>query len=275
MKFGRKPRIHDSRVPKLTAAQGLTLPIAVNYAEGMPADLSMFLNDTLGDCAEAAAGHSEQVWSFNASIGKNMRTPSDAQIESFYELCGGYVAGNPSTDQGTVLQVLLQDWLKNPLNGNEIAAFVEIDVANVQAIKETIFATGLAYIGFDVPNSLNQNPGSVWDYDPSADNSIVGGHCVILTGYQENGNFNVVSWGSASYQMTAAFLAKFCDEIYAIADSGWVQATGATPGGLTLDQLEALMASMKWAPGNPRTYRWRRRRHKHLRKKERVSAAAN
>src|SRR5450631_1657409 len=132
-RLGRKPRTYDQRIPLITKAQGLTLPLAVNYANGMSANLGMMMNDILGCCVEACQGHSEQVWSFNSSIGNRMTTPSDAQIEAAYELEGGYVPGNPSTDQGTVIQVALQDWLNNPIADNEIVGFVEIDAANMQA----------------------------------------------------------------------------------------------------------------------------------------------
>jgi hypothetical protein len=265
-KFGRKPRTFDSRIPKLTAARGIALPVAVNYATGMPANLSMLLNDTLGCCVESAQGHSEQVWTFNASVGRNMVTPSDAQIEAAYELEGGYVPGNPSTDNGTVIQVALVDWLSNAIDGNTLAAFVEVDVNNMQAIKESIYATGFSLIGFNVPADIDENPGAIWDYDPSANNSIIGGHCVICTGYQENGNLNLITWGSANYQMTPAFWTHFVDEAYALADTGWIQATGMTPGGLTLAQLEALMQSMKQPAVSPM------RRHRHHRRVKRRQA---
>lgn len=267
MRFGRKPRTHDPRIPLLTKSQGITLPVAVNYANGMRADLGMMMNDILGCCVEACQGHSEQVWSFNSSIGTQMVTPSDAQIEAAYELEGGWVPGNPSTDQGTIIQIALQDWLNNPIAGNEIVGFVEIDVANMQAIKETIFECGLAVFGFNVPSYLNMNPGSIWDYRPDGDNTIIGGHCTANPGYLENGNLNVISWGSASYQMTPAFVAEFCDEIYAVASKQWIEAIGTTPGGLTIAQLEALMASMKVPTGASN-----RRRHRHHRRIKRKRA---
>lgn len=263
MKFGRLPRGHDPRIPKISTPQGLTLPIAINYADGMPASLGQMLNDQLGDCVPAAGGHSEQVWSFNATAGKNMVTPSDARIEEAYESWGGYVPNDPSTDNGTIIQVALQDWLNAPLDGNQIAAFVEIDVGNMQAVKETIFECGLIFIGLNVPSYIQnlENPGSIWDVDPSADNSIVGGHCVICTGYQQNGNLNFITWGSADYQMTPAFWAAQVDEAYALGDQRFIEATGQTPGGLTLAQLEALMQSMKFNPpsGNHRAHRHHRR----------------
>ena len=263
-KLGRLPRTHDRRIPRLEVSQGLTLPATVNYATGMPANLGMALNDQLGDCVEAAAAHSIQTWTFNSTIGKNMVTPSDTQVEEAYELWGGYVAGNPSTDNGTIIQVALKDWLNTPVDGNQIVAFVEIATANTQAIKETIFSCGFVFIGFNVPSYMPENPGSIWDYDPKGDNTIIGGHCVICTGYQTNGNLNLITWGSADYQMTPAFFDKFCDEAYALADKSWIEATGKTPGGLTIAELEELMQAMKdSSDGNRRQHR-RKKRHRAL-----------
>ena len=71
---------------------------------------------------------------------------------------------------------------------------------------------------------------------------IIGGHAVILAGYDDQGA-RVISWGQY-YTMTWEFFGKFVDEVYAIADSEWIESTGQTPGGLTLDQLEAQMQAL-------------------------------
>lgn len=53
MKFGRKPRGHDSRIPQfselLKHRTMAPLPPVVNYAARMAGNLGMMLNDTLGD----------------------------------------------------------------------------------------------------------------------------------------------------------------------------------------------------------------------------------
>jgi len=269
-KFGRKPRIYDPRVPKITKPKGITLPASVNYTSGMPSDLGMALNNSLGDCVEAAACHSVQVWSFNASGGKAMVTPTDAQVEQAYEQWGGYVPGNPNTDNGTVIQVALQDWLKTAFDANVLAGFVEIDVTNWQLVQETIFECGLIFIGMNVPAYIEnlESPGSIWDVDPTGDNSSIGGHCVAATGYQKNSNINFITWGSPDYQLTQAFWNANVDEAYALADTDWIAATGATPAGLTLAQLEALMASMQSQPGPAN----QRRRHRHHRRNKRQAS---
>lgn len=266
LKFGRLPRIYDLRVPKLATMRRVRfplVPVAIDYSVGMPTNLGMMLNDSLGDCVEAAVGHAIQVWSFNTG---SMTTPPDSAIEKFYEEAGGYVQGDPNTDNGTVLQVALMDWLNTPVSCNKLAAFVEVDQQNIEDVHRTIYECGFIYIGFNVPAYMPMDAGSVWDVDPAADNSIIGGHAVVLCGYDASGNMTVISWG-ARYTMTPAFWAQFVDECYALANIDWVNATGNTPAGVSLAELEALMASMIFTPSSGA-------RRQHRRKKRRRALAA-
>jgi len=68
----------------------------------------------------------------------------------------------------------------------------------------------------------------------------------VLAGYDANGA-RVISWGQY-YTMTWAFFAKWVDEVYAIADQDWIESTGNTVAGLTLQQLEAQMQALQQEP---------------------------
>jgi hypothetical protein len=262
MKFGRKPRIHDPRVPQMKVVTKDKLlappPPSVDYAANMPANLGVMLNDQLGDCTAAAVGHAIQTWSFNAD-GK-MITPTNGQILKLYEATSGYIPGQPNTDNGAIEQEVLTYWLNNHVDCNELAAFIEVDVANTDDVKRTIYDCGLIYIGFNVPAYINETPGSVWDIDPNGDNTIIGGHAVVLLGYDTRGNYVVESWGSL-YTMTLAFFTTWVDECYALANKAWIKSTGKTPAGLSLANLEALMQEMKSSPTASN-----RRRHRHHRR---------
>jgi hypothetical protein len=72
--------------------------------------------------------------------------------------------------------------------------------------------------------------------------SIIGGHAVVLAGYDANGA-RLISWGSY-YAMTWRFFAKYVDEVYAIADPDWISSKGTTPGGLSLQALQAQMKAL-------------------------------
>jgi hypothetical protein len=264
LKYGRRAREYDPRVPKMPVCPNHTLPPAVDYTAKIPYDFGAMLNDQLGDCTAAAVGHAIQVWSFNAT-GK-MRTPSNAQIEKLYEATGGYVPGKPSTDQGAVEQTVLKYWLNNAVDGNELLAFVEIDVTDMRNVKQSVYEGGALYIGFNVPAYLQdlESPGAVWDAKPNADNTIIGGHAVVVTGYTEAGNLTLISWGNR-YTMTAAFWNAFVDEAYVLADAAWIAAKGLSPAGLSLLQLETLMAAMRESGTGTQ-----RRRHRLIKRRRRV-----
>lgn len=131
---------------------------------------------------------------------------------------------------------------------NKVAAFVEIDPRNTDDVKRSINDCAVAYIGFNVPANImpaNAEPPAVWTVDPS-NPKIVGGHAVVLAGYDANGA-RVISWGQY-YTMTWDFFAKYVDEVYAIADQDYVDATGKTPGGISLADLEQQMQALQEAP---------------------------
>ena len=254
-RLGRLHRTYDSRVPHMSALlAGQTLtppPPSVDYTKGMPANLGIMLNDTLGDCTCAAFYHALQVWSFNTTQGATLDTQPDADVEQLYIQACGYnprVGGEgPGGNEQKVLTFLLKKGAPAGPDGKvrkKIAAFVEIDPRNTDDVKRAIFHCGLTYIGFNVPAFLmppHQSPPSVWDVQTTNTNSV-GGHAVILAGYDDNGA-RVISWGQY-YTMTWAFFAQYVDEVYAIADSDWIENGGATPGGLTLAELEDQMKAI-------------------------------
>jgi hypothetical protein len=254
-KLGRLHRTYDPRVPHLSAlVAGQTLPPPppeVDYTKGMPKNLGMMLNDTLGDCTCAAVYHAFQVWSFNASKGKSIDTEPDSDVEKLYVLACGYnprVGGEgPGGNEQHVLTYLLDKGAPTGPSGktvNRILAFVEVDPRNTDDVKRTINDCGLAYIGFNVPQYIvppNAPPPATWDVEHN-DTKIVGGHAVVLAGYTATGA-RVISWGQY-YTMTWAFFHKYVDETYAIADNLWTDSGGKTPGGLTIAELEAQMKAL-------------------------------
>ena len=224
-------------------------PPAADWTAKLPASLGEFHNDSLGDCTCAGIYHALQVWSANVGA---IDTEPDDNAMLLYEQACGYVPGNTSTDQGGVEQdVLSYVMLSGAPAGaggtdrHRLTAFVEIDPRNIDDVKIAISGAGLVYIGFQVPNNLPMTAGATWDIEPSADYSIEGGHCVVLPAYDDaSSTFKAISWGSL-YTMTYAFFNEFVDECYMIADPDFFNATGATPGGLTLASLEAQMSALR------------------------------
>ena len=252
-KLGRLPRSFDPRIPHYSAlVAGKTLappPPTVNYTGKMPASFGMMLNDRLGDCTCAAVYHARQVWTFNAS-GTEITEP-DKDVLRLYEQACGYNPSDPNSDQGGNEQHVLKFLLTTGapvgtgVKRDKISAFVEVDPRNIDDVKRTINDCGVAYIGFNVPQNIvppGGDPPAVWSVDPSKP-KIVGGHAVVLPGYDANGA-TVISWGQL-YTMTWDFFTTYVDEVYAIADDAWVDKTGKTPAGMSLADLEAQMQALQ------------------------------
>lgn len=254
-KLGRRPRTFNPRIPHLSALRATrTLappPESVDWTQKLRPPLGMMLNDRLGDCTCAAFYHARQVWSANAEVAQI--TDPDQDVLRLYEVACGYNPNDPNTDQGGVEQDVLAYLLKTgaPTGTggarDRIVAFVEVDPRNIDDVKRMINECGLAYIGFNVPQNImpqDGEPPAVWTVD-HANSQIIGGHAVVLPGYDSQGA-DVISWGQ-KYKMTWEFFSTFVDETYAIADRVWIEATGLTPLGLSLAELEAQMQALRQA----------------------------
>lgn len=250
---GRHPRAHNPGVPHMSALKSLrtsmpVIPASVDHTAGMPSEFGMMLNDTLGDCTCAAFYHARQVWT-KMGGGREITDPDKDVLDLYMGACG-YRPGHPETDQGGNEQHVLT-YLHNvgALTGSvgkvrdRILAFFEVDHHIHDDVKLAILEAGVLYIGFNVPSLLDDpNCPDVWDVVPGK-TDITGGHAVVLTGYDTQG-VSLISWGQ-KYKMTWAFFDKFVDEAYAIVDKNWFMATGKTPLGLTVQQLEQQMAALR------------------------------
>lgn len=278
MQFGRNARKFDDRIPKLSIiskrlAAPAVLPVKVDYTAALPNWTRMFGNDVLGDCTCAAVYHALQVWSANAK--PPMDNDADRLAVQLYEETCGYVPGDPDTDNGGFEQDILTYWLTTGVSRSDsherqkLSAFVEVDQRSLQNIKATIYEGGVAYIGFLVPAYFDFT--RVWDLNPQGDNTIIAGHAVVLTGYDDaTSRFKLISWGM-EYEMSYNFFLTFCDEAYFLANDEWFQLSGKTPLGMSLTELEDAMSALKWQWASPRHAR--RRRHKI--KQHRRQAAEN
>lgn len=259
-KLGRLARAFNPRVPHYSALiAGKSLPAIpashdwsrdMKPIPGSPTPFGMMDNDTLGDCTCAAVYHARQLWTSNYG---NMITEPDSDVELLYEKACGWNPAVPGEGPGGNEQAVLT-YLTNigaptgPAGAtvDKISAFVEVDPRNIADVKRTIYSCGLAYIGFQVPQSVmpaGGPPPAVWRVDPG-DSKIIGGHAVVLVGYNSE-YAKLISWGQF-YEMTWQFFSTFVDETYAIADDAWFNSQNASnPLGLTLQQLEAQMQALK------------------------------
>jgi hypothetical protein len=237
-KLGRKAVVVDSRTMRLSKYFTATLPPPPPARDWTLGGKSwgMMLNDQLGDCTCAGLGHAVQIWTANAS--KEV-TVTDAQVLTAYEQWCGYDPSDPSSDQGGIELNVLKDFKAQGFAGHNLTAFAAVLPANKIHVQQAINLFVGLYIGMDVPQFIMPDDGetpAVWDLNPTADNTIIGGHCVYVTGYDAN-TISFISWGQ-NYKMSWAYWSKFVDEAYALISTDFIKAGGTSPSGFSLEDLE-------------------------------------
>ena len=241
------PRV-DSRTLRLGKYISLlpAPPVSIDWTTKM-SNLGFMVNDQLGDCTCAAAGHLVQEWT--ANVGSQIILP-DAAILKAYEDVGGYAPGNPATDQGAVEIDVLNYWRQTGIGGHKILGYMSINVQNQKEIQTAIDLFGGVYIGLSMPLAwqgtqhwdvsrgfakLKRFFGGGGEWEPGS----WGGHAVPLCGYDALGNYRLITWGSAAYTITPDAMAEYCDEAYAVlSQQDWTGAKGLSPSDFDLAQLK-------------------------------------
>lgn len=239
--LGKKPVKVDNRTFKLSKyLQKEILPSPPRFScQAKVTNWGMMLNDIIGDCTVAAAGHKIQQWTTYANTPQYV--PSDMAILRAYEAVGGYVPGRPETDNGAYMLDVLRYWRKNGIGGRKIVAFALLDKGNVEELKAAISIFGNAYLGLELP--LTAQWQSVWSvpaHGPVRDGEpgSWGGHAVPAVMYSERA-IGVITWGELLY-MTPRFYRHYCSEAYAIVSEDWLKdGCACSPTGFDMESLLA------------------------------------
>jgi hypothetical protein len=199
----------------------------------------MYLNDQLGDCVCAWGGHWEGLLTAGGT------NPPDGAILAAYQAIGGYVPGDPATDQGCDEVTALDYWVKNGLPGGKVlAGWLRVDATDPVQVRAAINEFGSCTVGFEMPAAWvsgeeGLTPMTVWDVAgaPDPDN----GHCVGLIGYDAD-RLILSTWGMTFY-ITNAALARYAStagqgELYTGVSQDWIDAVSQTsPSGINWAQL--------------------------------------
>lgn len=237
-KLGRLPA--DPTTPKLKLASFLTTAAAVVYPENRDwlsevTRWPMYLNDRIGDCTCATAGHLLQV--FNRYGQKKDVQVSDLDVLTAYRAVSGYDPATGDNDNGAVVQDVLDYWRKTGVGGHKILAFAQVDFKNPDELRSAMNIFGNIYLGIDFPNTAmaqfdNDEP---WDFVRGAYSE--GGHA-INAGYYDvsDGMWKVVTWGKVQ-PMTQAFFDAYVEEAWVVISQEWLDANGRNPEGLDMQTL--------------------------------------
>jgi hypothetical protein len=237
-KLGKKPPKIDPRTLKLSRYALPAPPESCNWYKGVTS-WGQMLNDTLGNCTCAAAGHGVQVATLNSP--DNEVTPPDSTIEELYEKSCGYVPGQPNTDQGGVIIDVLnyvrqnEPWTEKGRPDHrhhpyELFAYADPNPDDVTHVKQAIATFGMVDIGLNLPLTAQSQTGTLWDVvgnpqtDPNSQPGSWGGHSVICAAYDAK-TITCITWG-ALQPMSWAFWNTYVDESHALLFRAWVQQFG-------------------------------------------------
>jgi hypothetical protein len=248
IKLGKKAARFDPRTLRmskyLTAAALPSIGAEVSWYTKI-STWPMYMNDTLGDCVPAAAGHTIEQWDFYSGNGKPL--PTNPQIISAYEAIGGYVPGNPSTDNGCDMLTAVKYWQKTGIAGHKIDAFVSVNPQDFNEVKAAIALFGNVYLGLQLP--ISAQGATSWTVPDGGVNSADGqpgswgGHCVPIMAASPQ-SLTVITWG-APLKMSHNFMFDYADEAYALLSPDWINSQGVSPGNFNLAALQADLALLK------------------------------
>ena len=152
---------------------------------------NIFGNDVESDCVIAARYHLKGVHTGNAGA---LFVPTMDQINADYAAIGGYVAGQPATDQGCDEVTAIDYWTTTgDCTGVKFAGAVEVDACNWPEVQSGLFLFEGALCCLELPGDYTTNmptsDSSLWDVagDPNPDD----GHGVMLAGYGKGPNGSI------------------------------------------------------------------------------------
>jgi len=168
-------------------------------------------NDVLGDCAIAMMFHAAATFTGNAT-----GTPYHAaatQIVSAYSKVGGYVPGDPSTDNGCVLTDVFKYWKTTGLpNSEKILGYVSINAANFADVVAAAYLFENLCFGVGLPDSyvdpFPSGDGFIWDRATPDPNN---GHAFLGVGGVSSGSgagIKIDTWGLFGTFTAAAIAAE-------------------------------------------------------------------
>jgi hypothetical protein len=262
-RLGRKRPI--ARCPRFSLhnylMRGLPAPPATcDYSKPAAAALAnVYGNDTLGDCVIAGIGHVVGVLTAGATGTPFVYT--NDQIIQLYGAIGGYVPGQPSTDQGCDEQTALNYWENNgaPAGSHRIAGWLSVNAADPTEYRAALWLFENLYFGLELPDAwINPMPaesGFTWNAAGPADPN--NGHCVVGVGYSAQGVV-IDTWGMTG-TLTDKAIAKYGTqdshgEVYTVVSQDAIsQASQKAPNGFDWSQLIADFDSMGGSVSPPST----------------------
>jgi hypothetical protein len=223
-----KDRLHS--LPRLATFMSIELPptpSVFNYANGI-SSWGMMLNDQIGCCEVAAAGHYRMTATY-AAKGEPVAIP-DSDILAAYVALTGYDPSTGANDTGVATLDLLDYWMNTGIGGNKIAGYFAVDPTNHSEVMQAIYLFGGVLAGINLPKSAEDQFDAGQPWTPEFWSPILGGHMTLRNTFGPSGT-NAITWDKVQ-PVTWAFDDRYCDEMYIVVDDDFFESSGKTPRGL-------------------------------------------
>ena len=184
--------------------------LSVRREARTPAKIADFFpmdgNDTIGDCTIAGIAHAQTIW--RGMAGAYAVLPAQYCESLYFRLTGG-------ADSGLACTTVLDYAHHHALAGDKVLAYVEVDPANEQHVKEACALFGSLYVGFQCCDNViaEFDAGQPWTAGTLTDK----GHCVVVTGYDAD-SYSCLTWGAAQLG-TLGWWQECVQEVYAVIPS--------------------------------------------------------
>lgn len=171
---------------------------------------NIYGNDQLGDCVIAGGHHVVGTETGNAD---RLFTATQAQIIAQYSAIGGYVPGDPSTDNGCNVVDALNYWCTHGFaDGTKALGWLAVDATNKAEVQAAMFLFENLVFGIELPdpyvNPFPSGNGFTWGVAGSPDPN--NGHCIVGVGYNADGVI-VDTWGMLG-TFTFDAIAAYCKQ---------------------------------------------------------------
>src|SRR6185437_3277431 len=247
-KCGRLPPVHTRRTMRLALAMhqalaslGAPPASSSDYVSAVmkqsASGWECWWNKALGDCVCEDSGHALMLRTANSG---SIVIPTADDILKLYEVVGGYVQGDASTDQGCDETAMCRYLTTTGLCGQKASATGPIDLTQLDHIRWAVQLFGTCRLGIMVTQEqmADFSAGRPWE---SSTGTVLGGHDVPVVKYDSQYAY-VVTWGKLqpvawSLMADSSFLEEAHGEVWA----DWVRAGGTAPNGFDLNGMLAAL----------------------------------
>lgn len=181
-----------------------------------------------GDCVIAGAAH--VIEASNVEVQRLDAIPTSDQVaEQYLSITGGQDVGCNESD-------VLARWRKSGLfGGNRISAYCPVETSQLAHVQASVAFYGACFLGVQVPESAQEQFGENRPWTVVPGSPIMGGHCIVIVGYDPHCLY-AVTWGGIA-PITWPWFSAYCDESWAIITEEVAEA-GHGPTGLNLAALQ-------------------------------------